>query len=362
MSLNELLSRPQFSLERREKEEILLAELCKLTERHRLGSHYYAKLLEASGHKPNQGYTSIENIPFLPVSLFKTFDIKSIPDEDVLTVMTSSGTTGQSVSRISLDHETAKLQTRALSSVLTSAIGKQRLPMLIVDSRKTIRDPRLLSARGAGVLGLMQFGRDHTFLLDDEMKPDVAILEAFLSLFGQKPFLIFGFTFMAWQYLYEIVKDGKHNLSNGTLIHSGGWKKLIDLAVDNYTFRERFKTASGLQSIYNFYGMVEQMGSIFLEGPDGYLYPPNFVDVIVRDPYTLSPLPFGHPGLVQVLSLVPHSYPGHSLLTEDIGIIHYEDNPDVGCNGKALSIVGRAPKSELRGCSDTHAFDKAKAA
>ena len=56
-------------------------------------------------------------------------------------------------------------------------------------------------------------------------------------------------------------------------------------------FRRKFRDVTGLKRIYNFYGMVEQVGSVFLEGDDGYFYPPNFADVIVRDPQTFAELP-----------------------------------------------------------------------
>ena len=112
------------------------------------------------------------------------------------------------------------------------------------------------------------------------------------------------------------------------------------------------RSAFGLTSIHNFYGMVEQIGSIFLEGPDGLLYPPNFADVIIRDPITWQPLPLGQPGIIQMLSLLPTSYPGHSLLTEDVGVIEKIGSGIDGWRGKGLRVIGRVPKAELRGCSD----------
>ena len=346
----DLLARPHGDISADEKREILLRGVNALTEAHARACPDYARILRATSASAEA--SSMEDVPFLPVSLFKTHYLKSIADDAVTTVMTSSGTTGQAVSRIALDAETAALQAKALSSILASALGKQRLPMLIVDAKKTIRDPRLLSARGAGVVGLMRFGRNHAFLLDDDMVPDRAVLRAFLDQYGGAPFAIFGFTFMAWQYLYEVVREGGYDLSNGVLIHSGGWKKLTEIAVDNSTFRARFAESAGLSRIYNFYGMVEQMGSIFLEGEGGYLYPPNFGDVIIRNPQTLTPVASGETGLIQVVSLVPRSYPGHSLLTEDIGFVTETKA------GRGLTIVGRAPKSELRGCSDTHAYGR----
>jgi hypothetical protein len=98
-----------------------------------------------------------------------------------------------------------------------------------------------------------------------------------------------------------------------------------------------------------------------LEGEDGYLYPPNFGDVIVRDPVTLEPAPLGTPGVIQVLSILPRSYPGHSILTEDLGVIHGVDDSTCGRLGKRFSVLGRVPKTELRGCSDVHAVQAERA-
>ena len=56
-------------------------------------------------------------------------------------------------------------------------------------------------------------------------------------------------------------------------------------------------------------------------------------------------------GLIQVMSLLPKSYPGHNILTEDIGEI--VDNNCNNCKNKKKFLVhGRAEKSEIRGCSD----------
>mgnify|MGYP000073311848 CR=1 FL=1 len=78
----------------------------------------------------------------------------------------------------------------------------------------------------------------------------------------------------------------------------------------------------------------------------------NFSEIIIRNPKDFSIQPHGVEGLVQVISALPKSYPGHSLLTEDIGVIEGEDI-DNGWQGKYFRILGRAKKAELRGCSDT---------
>jgi hypothetical protein len=165
---------------------------------------------------------------------------------------------------------------------------------------------------------------------------------------------------MVWQYLYRRIEKLGLDLSNGILLHSGGWKKLQEEAVSNADFRQRLLSASGLSRVYNFYGMVEQVGSVYVEGEDGYLYPPNFADVVMRDPVTLTPAPVGTPGVIQVLSILPLSYPGHSILTEDLGVVHGIDDSTCGRHGKRFSVIGRVPKTELRGCSDVHATEAAR--
>jgi hypothetical protein len=199
-------------------------------------------------------------------------------------------------------------------------------------------------------LGLSVFGRKHHYILDADMQLDKSQLDSFFDQFDGQRILIFGFTFMVWQYLFEQV-NRKIDLSKAILIHSGGWKKLLDRAVDNDTFRQRLHDKFGLTQIYNFYGMVEQVGSVFLENEKGYLHCPNFSDILIRNPRDLSVQAHGEEGLVQVISILPRSYAGHSILTEDIGVCLGED--DLMWKGKYFKILGRAKKADLRGCSDT---------
>jgi len=340
-----------FTLAQPDREAQLLPRLTELTERHRARGAAYANILAAIGHGPGRTYADTTELPWLPVRLFKTHELKSIPDDEVFKVLTSSGTTGD-VSRIYLDKEAAAAQTRMLGQTLQAVLGPKRLPMLVIDTTAIIKNRRSFSARGAGVLGMITFGRDHVWALDEDSKPDLEAVRGFLAKHGDKPFLIFGFTFMVWLYLYELARDHGLDLSNGVLVHSGGWKKLVDQQVDNAEFRRAFQADTGLTRIHNFYGMVEQIGVVYLEGPDGNsLYCPDFADIVIRDPETWEPLPPGKPGLVEVISTLPESYPGHVLLTEDLGVINGID--DGAWPGKHFSILGRLPRAEARGCSDT---------
>ena len=101
--------------------------------------------------------------------------------------------------------------------------------------------------------------------------------------------------------------------------------------------------------------MVEQTGCIYAECECGHLHASNYSDMIIRKPDDFSACGIGERGIVQVVSVLPHSYPGHSLLTEDEGMIVGEDDCPCGRKGKYIRILGRLKAAELRGCSDTYA-------
>jgi hypothetical protein len=178
------------------------------------------------------------------------------------------------------------MQTKALSNIMQYVLGKERLPMLLTDSISIIKDRLSYSARGAGILGMSVFGKNHFYLLNEKMEINYTGLNDFLANYNSpaanEPILIFGFTFMVWQYLYE--SGIQADLSKAILIHSGGWKKMLEKSLDNSTFKKRLKERFGIQKVYNFYGMVEQVGSVFLECECGYLHSPNFAEVIIRNP------------------------------------------------------------------------------
>jgi len=357
-NIDNYLSSPPYDLTQEEKEHILLNFLGDLTRKHGLSCPEYGKILNAL-NKKDLLYEAITDIPFIPVRLFKKYKLASIPGNQIVKTLTSSGTTSQKVSKIYLDRDTARYQTKALVAIMKNYLGDKRLPMLIVDHPNVIKDRASFSARGAGILGLMNFGRDVTYLLNEDMEINFETLELFLEKYPDEPIFIFGFTFMVWQYLFKPLqqKGLTIDIPQGILVHSGGWKKLQDEAVDNNTFKKELKTRTGIKSIHNFYGMVEQVGSIYMECEEGHLHTPIFSDIVIRDPYDWSVLPNGVSGVIQVLSMLPHSYPGHSLLTEDLGTIIGIDDCKCGRKGKYFSVLGRIPRAEIRGCSDTHASE-----
>ncbi|MGI2296574.1 acyl-protein synthetase [Paenibacillus sp. GXUN7292] len=357
LNITESLDIPPFSLEQQDKDNYLLKILSDLTQHHMQGCSQYNRILSTLGIS-EPCFSSVGQIPFIPVRLFKDFELISVHKSDIVKTMTSSGTSGQKVSKIFLDKTTSMLQTKVLSKIVASFIGQKRLPMLIIDSPSILKNRKLFSARGAGILGFSIFGYDVTYALDEQMNLNFGQLQQFFDKHQNSPILLFGFTYMIWQHFYKPLKGKGIRLpiNNGTLIHGGGWKKLASEEVNNDVFKQKILEVSGIKNISNYYGMVEQTGSIYMECEAGHLHTSIYSDILIRDFKDFSVLEPGKQGIIQLVSILPLSYPGHSILTEDIGEIIGKDNCSCGRKGTYFKVIGRIEKAEIRGCSDTYAL------
>ena len=330
-----------------------------LTEYHRDNCPEYARILDSISYD-RKNVQKCSDFPFLPVRLFKELPLRSVPQKEVVKTMTSSGTSGQAVSKIYLDRATSANQQKTMVKIVSGFTGSSRMPMIVIDCPSVVKNRTMFSARGAGILGFSIFAAKKVYALDDDMKLDVEGVSEFLEKYKGQKILLFGFTFMIWQHFYKellrLRKEGiSFDLSNGILIHGGGWKKLISEAVSQEEFHARLKEACGLENIHDYYGMVEQTGCIYMQCEYGHLHASIFSDIIIRKPEDFSECGLGERGIIQVLSTIPESYPGHSLITEDEGILLGVDDCPCGRKGKYFKVIGRLKNAEIRGCSDTYA-------
>ncbi|WP_427112775.1 acyl-protein synthetase [Megasphaera sueciensis] len=355
MDYSEWLSHEPYSWSQKEKEAHYLPYFKELTAYHRLHCPSYGKVLDMLAYEQHT-VKSIDQIPMLPISLFKQMSLKSIPDDEIFKTLVSSGTTGQAVSKIFLDKVTAQNQQLTLLKIVTSFLDKSRLPMLIIDTPSTLKSREKFTARGAAILGFSIFAKHRYYALDDTMHVNIEVLKECLKKSAGKPILIFGFTFMIWKYFCQALEKAhmSFDFSNAFVLHGGGWKKMQDQAVSPTIFRKKLLEQFGISHVHNYYGMAEQTGCIYMECEYGHLHASIFSDIIMRKAADFSVCPIGIPGIIQVLSPMAVSYPGHSLLTEDIGTLLGIDDCPCGRKGKYFSVDGRIPAAEIRGCSDTY--------
>jgi len=349
---NKLFEINPFSLKNDKKTVIFQKIINSLTGHHYLNSKNYRKLLDYFNYD-KKITKNLQDVPFLPVKLFKEFELKSVKEGDVVKVLLSSGTTSSQPSKIYLDKENANAQSKVLNIIMKTILGKERAPMLVIDKNPKILNRKTLNARMAAINGFSIFGRNHVYLLDENENIDHKSLNNFLSKYSNKKFFIFGFTSVVYENLVKKLskKFLKFNFKNGILLHGGGWKKMERMKISNKIFKESLNQQTGLKNIYNYYGLVEQTGSIFVECKCGYFITSVFSDILIRDK-NFNVLKNGSRGFIQLFSTLPTSYPGHSILTEDIGEIVENHKCRCSMQGKRFLVHGRIKEAEIRGCSD----------
>jgi phenylacetate-coenzyme A ligase PaaK-like adenylate-forming protein len=351
--LEKLLLEDPYSMNKQKKKFFFKNYLNKLTLHHSNNSKEYKKLINYLGYSVKKK-SEIDKIPFIPVRLFKELNLLSINKHKIIKVLSSSGTSGNKTSKIYLDKKNALNQVKVLQKIMNKILGKERLPMLIIDKNIKNIDRANFNARIAAINGFSLFGREHIFLLDEKNNIDYDELNKFLSKYEKNKFFIFGFTSLIYENLIEKLEINKINsdFKNAILLHGGGWKKLENKKISNKIFKNKIYKKLNIKNVFNYYGLVEQTGSIFVECKCGYFIASNFSDVLIRDS-NFNLLKDNQKGFLQLFSLLPTSYPGHNILTEDIGEIIQSTKCSCSIEGKRFLVHGRAEKAEIRGCSDT---------
>lgn len=357
--IKEFFHLPVYGLEQKDKQLLINDSLNELNQHHYNNCQMYSNLIDSMHYSKTTKLYSEQ--PYVMSRLFKMLELKSIGSDRVFKQLNSSGTISQQVSKIYLDADSAKLQSKVLAKILLDLferkqLGKKRLPMLLIESPDVIKNKQSFSARGAGIQGISFLGREHTYALNPDMSINYKVISEFFEQFKTESILIFGFTYMIWKYFIQELKESNTGFyfNKALLLHSGGWKKLQSMAVSNNAFQDGIRDVLGNVFVHNFYGMVEQTGTIHIECEQGYLHTPVYADIIIRETKTFKELKFGQKGLIQLFSVLPHSYPGQSLLTEDIGEIIGQDDCACGRKGRYFKVYGRLAQSEVRGCSDTY--------
>ena len=306
--------------------------------------------------------TQVSELPYMPVGLLKANPpLSFIASGEVKKTLTSSATTSQLPSRVVLDASTSRRMTKGVVNIVRDFIGTSRRPYLVIDTVDSLRGGNnSLGARGAAIQGLHPFASQTTCVLDLNEQGDLVLnqnkLLEFSTAHQDAEILVYGFTFILWNHLVKPLVAGGIclNLPNLHILHSGGWKRLQDQAVEKSMFNEQLARVFGCspECVVDFYGMVESVGVIFPDCPQGNKHAPAFGDVIVRDPLTLQPVAAGDHGIVQVCSVLPTSFPGNLLLTEDMARVQAYDDCLCGRRGISFRFAGRVPKAELRGCGN----------
>jgi hypothetical protein len=360
--IEHLLSFEPYELSCEQKKIHFSAAIKEALEHHINTNPFFKSFSESQGFSIGDELTDISNIPYLPVNLFKNRNLMSVPQEQIKATLNSSATSG-TPSSVNIDVITSKRQARASAKVMSSFLGNYRRPFLILDEKPGRLASAEMSARSAATLGFLVLASSAEYVLqtteDKQLHLDIETFKSKLLPFINKgeEICVFGFTFILYHHVIRALKEKNEVFKlppNSKVVHIGGWKKLESQKVDKKTFLDDIEAVLGVpsQNVIDFYGFTEQMGLVY---PNIGLEPKitsAYSEIIIRDFQSLEPVPDGKEGLIQIITPIPHSYPGTSILTEDVGRIISRDKSVNGRNGVHFEVLGRAKEAEVRGCGD----------
>ena len=287
-----------------------------------------------------------------------------MPSEKVVRELHSSSTTGQQPSRIVIDKTTAFRQARALASILKEHLGSHRRPFLVLDAPESAAAGDSLTARVRLFAGWAISPRKPSSAWKSTPTGDLAadwpaIEDFFAKHHGQEPVLLFGFTFMVWtRFVEEAERRGvKFQAPEAILLalrrmektrRPSRCRKTSSLAAQRCV---RLRSAG--HSRFLRHGGAGGHGICRLRGRQQAR--PGLCRRDFRRPLSLEPVDVGQTGIIEVLSVLPTSYPGQALITEDQGVLVGVDDCPCGRKGNYFRFTSRIEQAEIRGCGDTFA-------
>lgn len=359
-NLDLLLKQSPYGLTSEDRRTELLALLRDVTAHHIENCPPYRKFCDGKGIDPSK-LDALEDFPYLPSSLFKDALLLSIPDSEIFREVRSSATKTGRPSRIGLDKANNRRWSASMQRMLLDRIGNKRLRTMVLDEPSVLGRDQIISARASMTRSLLFAAADADTCLvadGDLLRLDMQKLDAFLANIGEgDESMLFGFTFILYAYVVKHLLDAdkRYDLPKLKILHAGGWKKLESRSVSREKLAEDCANCFGMDpaNVIDIYGFTEQGGLLYPTCEEGVRHTPAWSEVICRDRTTLEPLPFGQEGLMQFLTPIQTAYPGHSIITEDIGVVLGRDDCACGRKGTVFSILGRTESAtEERGCGD----------
>ena len=364
MIYDDLLKFPPYSISENEKHSLFKDALRETFDHHFNSCKPYRKFCEKAGLSAPLGDFDLTDLPYLPTDVFKKMRLSSVDESSVVRTLQSSGTSGSIPSTVVIDNVTRTRQVKTLMWLLSNFLGKERRPFVIIDvdpSTSSIQQ-QTITARTAAIRGFLPAASTASYCMsidtDGNMSVDIPKLIKDLEKVESqgKRAVLFGYTYVLFSYAAKSLLDQgiRFSLSNASIVHIGGWKKLQDEAVNKQDFNNTLNQVFGVPEgqIIDAYGFTEQLGLIYMDCEDGVKRCPLVADIVIRDPATLEPVPDGEPGMIELITPLPHSYPGMAILLDDIGKVVSRESCKCGRHGTAFEVIGRATEAEIRGCGD----------
>ena len=322
---------PIFSVTDNNFQELTL-EICRFQYE---SNSVYHSFVDAIGVKPAT-IDAIENIPFLPISFFKTDEIKTGKFNAEI-IFESSGTTKTINSRHHIRKTSLYIEsfTKGFKNIYGEIDEWCILGLL----------PSYLEKGHSSLVFMVENliqESDHPqsgFYLNDieRLKTTLELLET-----AKQKTLLIGVTYA----LLDLAEQFPMQLNYTTIMETGGMKGRRE-ELTRMEVHERLKKAFGKNEIHSEYGMTELLSQAYAIKEGRFICPP-WMKVMIRDeedPLSVnSQQPAAHStqtGVINIIDLA-NIYSCSFIATDDIGKL-YADN--------SFEVLGRMDGSDLRGCS-----------
>ncbi len=287
----------------------------------------YKEYISLVGIDPQSVHT-IEQIPFLPIELYKTHTIYIGNNKEEL-LFKSSGTTGTVQSK----HFVAKAQlyVDAFSKGFAqfySPIEQSAIYALLPNYIENPNSSLLYMINN--MVGEAHYGeffkKNYDELFQQLQQRDTS-----------RHTLLFGVSFA----LLDMAERYKIDLSQRvTIMETGGMKGQRE-EITREELHRKLRDSFGVEKIHSEYGMCECLSQSYSDG-DGVFHSPKWKKIIIRDLNN----PFKHLGLgarggVNIIDLA-NIYSCSFIQTQDVGL---------ALTDSSFTIEGRIDRSDIRGCN-----------
>jgi len=289
----------------------------------------YNEYLQRIGCKIKE-IVSIEKIPFLPISFFKTHQIiteNQVPQQTFL----SSGTTGMERSKhLVADTDLYKESFRKGFYHFFGSIEDYTV-LALLPSYFEQKDSSLVYM--ISDLIKQTNNTDSGFYLDNYQ----LLIDKLIQLDKKgKKILLIGVTYA----LLDLLEQQNFQLKNTLIMETGGMKGRRKELIKS-ELHTQLKKGFGVPKIYSEYGMTELLSQAYSMGETLFQTPP-WMKVLIReveDPFTL--LPDGKSGGINIIDLANINSCSF-IATQDLGKIH---------SNRKFEVLGRFDHSDIRGCN-----------
>jgi hypothetical protein len=275
---------------------------------------------------------ALENIPFLPISFFKSKKILST-DLPIQRVFKSSGTGLQRSSHYIVDSQ-VYISSFVENFERTYGALEEICILALLPNYQENPHSSLLFMMDELITRTEQNGSQYLNLDQKELRN-------FLKKANKSELrtILIGVSFA----LLDLAEMGALDLSKLIILETGGMKgrrKEITREALHQVLGQNFQQ----QKIHSEYGMCELLSQAYSKG-DGIFQAPAWMKVMTRpiqEPY--SAMEIGKAGIVKIVDLA-NIYSCSFIETEDIGVVQKDGT---------FEILGRADHTQLRGCNLMH--------